>query len=77
MVANTMLHTHVEKWVFLERKIQFVTALDLTKCLKQITIDFSLLTHLSNISTMLLSFSQLFNCELTSVACVISPDFAK
>ena len=34
MVTQNMLHTHEGKQVSLEKKIRFVTALDLIKCLK-------------------------------------------
>ena len=36
MVTHNMLRTHGGKWAFYDKNIQFVTALELIKCLKQI-----------------------------------------
>ena len=38
MVTQNMLRTHDGKWVFSDKTIRLVTALDLIKCLKQIKI---------------------------------------
>ena len=43
-VTKNMFRTHEEKQVFSEKKIRFVTALDLIKCLKQIKQQKLLLT---------------------------------
>ena len=39
MATQNMLRTHKAKYVFSEKKIKFVTALNLIKCLKQIKLQ--------------------------------------
>ena len=38
MVTHNMLRTQKEKYVFLEKKNQFVSALDVSTCLEQVEI---------------------------------------
>ena len=59
MATQIMLRTHEDKYVFSDKNIRFLTALDLIKCLKQIKHQRWVLTCepisglLSNISTMI------------------------
>ena len=39
MVAQNMLRTHEGNWALRRKKIRFMTALDLIKCLKQIKLQ--------------------------------------